>query len=82
MADLIESARRGEAIAVELDLARLLVLTRACAAEFDIIREREDAGYAFVVAERRQDLLQRLTAELELARRSGELEQLVRRHLA
>ncbi|MDD5265462.1 MAG: DUF4040 domain-containing protein [Candidatus Bipolaricaulis sp.] len=81
MANLIESARRGEAVAVELDLARLLVLTRTCNVEFDITREQDDSGYVFVVAQRRRDLLQRLTTELDVLRRSGELEYWIRRHL-
>lgn len=81
MSDLIGSACRGEPLAVELDLARLLALVRSSAANLDVTRKPGEFGYAFVVAERQRDLLRRLAAEVNLLLRDGSVEGWAGRHL-
>ncbi|MEW5826543.1 MAG: hydrogenase subunit MbhD domain-containing protein [Candidatus Bipolaricaulota bacterium] len=80
--DLIDAVRGGDEVAVDLDLARLLALSRATPRQLEVARRDGTAGYVFLVAGERGDLLQRVNAEIDRMRRAGELDEIARRHLS
>lgn len=82
LTDLVARARGEAPFAVELDLARALALSRAQPRGLDASRLPGETAYAFVLSQDRPELLRRVTAEIDRLRRTGELDDLARRHLA
>jgi uncharacterized MnhB-related membrane protein len=76
----LPAALRAEG-GLELDLVRLLALTRRGLGSAQVAPINEEAGYAFVVHDGRPDLHDRLNRFLDRLRETDELRDLAERHL-
>ncbi|MFC2099747.1 hydrogenase subunit MbhD domain-containing protein [Candidatus Bipolaricaulota bacterium] len=80
--DLAERLRTGQPATVILDLARFLALSRWGLSFPASERLEGDHAYAMIVARGRDDLHRDLSDYVERLRRSGELDDLIARHVA
>lgn len=80
LADVIERVRRGEPVAVELDLARFLALSRYNVGRYQVEKDDEALSYTFLISASRSDLHRCLSNLLADLRTSGELERMIRRY--
>ncbi len=80
LSDVIGAVRRGDPVGVELDLARLLALSRYNLNAYEVDKDDEGLFYTFLVSPSRAILHRRLTDVLAALRSSGELETMIRRY--
>jgi hypothetical protein len=79
--DLVDEVRAGRDLAVTVDLARFLALSRHDLSGWAVERLPEERAYSFLLSGRREDLHGKLTAHLDALRKSGDLDAMIRRHL-
>jgi len=80
LSDLIDTARRGAPLAVELDLARFLAVSRYNLDAYRVAKDEDALSYTFLVSASQPDIHRRLTNLLTDLRSSGDLETMIRRH--
>jgi uncharacterized MnhB-related membrane protein len=81
-ADLAEAVQHQEPIAIRLDLARFLALSRYGLAGYEATRVDGEHRYVFSVSPDRGDIRRRLNDLLRRQRASGALDDLIRRHFS
>ena len=82
LSDIIEAVRHKRPLEVTLDLARFVAVSRQDLTGYEVERLPGEPAYTFLVNPNRTDLVLKLGAFLGRLRESGDLETLIRRHIA
>ncbi len=78
--DLVDEVRAGRDLAVTVDLARFLALSRHDLSGWAVERLPEEHAYSFLLSGQRGDLHGKLAAHLDALQKSGDLDAMIRRH--
>lgn len=78
--DVVGEVRKGRDLAVTVDLARFLALSRHDLSGWVVERLPEECSYSFLLSGQRGDLHGRLAAHLDALQKSGELDAMIQRH--